>query len=139
MIHRSLSGRKLVGGTAWLEQQFRLAERNSTPGRELRAAAATFVVLAYIISANPIRVLHSTRGPGQASADTSFIKNTQFGERSYSVPRGVFDAFDCPKFGQPDRTSVMAPLVRSVINPTFNHKSSSGSNSTGRFPGATIN
>ena len=53
MIHRSLSGRKPVGGTACLEQRFRLAERNSTPGRELRAAVATFVVMAHIIFVNP--------------------------------------------------------------------------------------
>jgi AGZA family xanthine/uracil permease-like MFS transporter len=42
-----------MDGASWLERRFRLAERNSTPSTELRAAIATFVVMAYIIFVNP--------------------------------------------------------------------------------------
>jgi hypothetical protein len=49
------------------------------------------------------RVLPNTRGPGQANADISFIKNTQFGERSIQFRAEFFNAFNRPEFGQPDR------------------------------------
>ena len=49
------------------------------------------------------RVLPNTRGPGQANADISFIKNTQLGERSIQFRAEFFNAFNRPEFGQPDR------------------------------------
>jgi hypothetical protein len=50
------------------------------------------------------RVLPNTRGPGQANADISLIKNTKFGERSIQFRGEFFNAFNRPEFGQPDRS-----------------------------------
>jgi adenine/guanine/hypoxanthine permease len=39
--------------TSWLEKQFHIAERGSTPGGEVRAGVTTFLTMAYIIFVNP--------------------------------------------------------------------------------------
>lgn len=39
--------------TGWLERQFHIAERGSTPGGEIRAGITTFLTMAYIIFVNP--------------------------------------------------------------------------------------
>jgi adenine/guanine/hypoxanthine permease len=39
--------------TGWLERQFHIAERGSTPGGEIRAGVTTFLTMAYIIFVNP--------------------------------------------------------------------------------------
>jgi len=40
-----------------LDRYFRIAERGSTPGREIRGGFATFFTMAYILVLNPI-ILH---------------------------------------------------------------------------------
>ncbi len=39
--------------TGWLERQFHITERGSTPGGEVRAGITTFLTMAYIIFVNP--------------------------------------------------------------------------------------
>jgi AGZA family xanthine/uracil permease-like MFS transporter len=51
------------GGAALLERWFRIAQRGSTPGREIRGGFATFFAMAYILVLNPIILAGGTQHP----------------------------------------------------------------------------
>ncbi|NIJ10324.1 AGZA family xanthine/uracil permease-like MFS transporter [Saccharomonospora amisosensis] len=53
-----------------LDRFFRISERGSTPGREVRGGLVTFVTMAYIIVLNPLILGSFSEGPG-ANADAT--------------------------------------------------------------------
>src|SRR5205823_15085255 len=62
-----------------LERWFRIGERGSTPGREVRGGLATFFTMAYIVVLNPIIIanvpdkFHHTLSGGQVAAMTALV------------------------------------------------------------------
>ncbi len=61
-----------VGGESALERFFRIRERGSTVGTEVRGGVTTFIVMAYILVVNPVilSVLTQGRGPDFAATVT---------------------------------------------------------------------
>lgn len=53
-----------VGGLAALERFFKIRERGSTLGTEIRGGVTTFIVIAYILAVNPVILSVNTRGNG---------------------------------------------------------------------------
>ena len=60
-----------VGGLAALERFFTIRERGSTLGTEIRGEVTTFIVIAYILAANPVVVSVNARGNGPEFIATS--------------------------------------------------------------------